>query len=120
LNYQVRAVLPGGRVRCFPAPADAFILDAARAAGLRLPSLCEQGWCCVCAVRVLHGTIDQSASRRFFAEDRTAGFGLICTGRARSDLRLQTHALEQMRAHRLALGLPVPRGTTLPPEEPVP
>ena len=94
-------------------PAERYILDVAREAGLTLPSRCEQGWCCTCAVRVLAGLIDQTDSRRFYEADRQAGFGLICTGKPRSDLRLQTHALPQMRAHRLALHLPVPRGGTL-------
>ncbi len=95
--------------------ADEFVLAAARRQGVALPSLCEQGWCCTCAVQLLSGSVDQSASRRFYPEDRDAGFALICTGRPRSDLRLRTHALAAMRAHRDASGLPVPRGPTLPP-----
>jgi ferredoxin len=91
--------------------ADEFILASARRAGLMLPSLCEQGWCITCAVRVLSGVIDQSASRRFYAQDRQAGFGLICTGRPRSNLHLRPGATEAMRLHRVAQHLPVPRGT---------
>ncbi len=90
---------------------DEFILAAARRQGLQLPSLCEIGWCITCAVAVLEGEIDQSASRRFYSADREAGFALICTGRPRSNLRLRPYATEQMRAHRLAKRLPVPRGT---------
>jgi ferredoxin len=93
--------------------ADRYILDVAREAGLRLPSRCEQGWCCTCAARVLAGVVDQSDSRRFYEADRQAGFALICTGKPRSDLTLKTHALPEMRAHRLALHLPVPRGGSL-------
>ena len=90
---------------------DEFLLAAARAAGLELPSLCEQGWCITCAVWVLEGEVDQSASRRFYPADRAAGFALPCTGKPRSDLRLRPGATEAMRAHRDAQRLPVPRGT---------
>lgn len=88
-----------------------FILAAAYRAGLDLPSMCLQGWCITCAGRVEGtGAWDQSASRRYFAEDRAAGFILLCTARPLSDLRIRTHQREALRDHRLALGLPTPRG----------
>ena len=114
--YRVELVFPDGTRPCLRVAGEEFVLAAARRAGLTLPSLCEQGWCCTCAARVLAGELDHGAARRFFSEDRAAGFALLCTARARSDLRLRTHALQAMRAHRLAAGLPVPRGPTLPPE----
>ncbi len=91
--------------------ADQFILVAGRAAGLDLPSLCEQGWCITCAVWILEGVVDQRASRRYYPQDQAAGFALPCTGRSRSDLRLRPGATEAMRANRDAHRLPVPRGT---------
>jgi len=90
--YQVVFDLPGG-ARTIEIGGDEFILDAARRAGIELPSLCERGWCCTCAVKVLSGTIDQSASLRYYEEDRRAGFALICTGRPRSDLYLRPGAV---------------------------
>lgn len=108
--YNVTFDLPGGPVTVV-VRANEFILEAARREGLELPSLCEQGWCITCAVKVLSGTIDQSASLRFYEEDRQAGFALICTGKPRSDLHLRPWAVEEMRAHRDAHHLPVPRGT---------
>jgi len=108
--YQVTFDLAGG-ARTIAVPGDAFILEAARQEGIELPSLCERGWCCTCAVKILSGCIDQSASLRYFEEDRQAGFGLICTGRPRSDLSLRPGAVEDMRANRDAHHLPVPRGT---------
>jgi ferredoxin len=77
-----------------------------------LPSLCEQGWCITCAVWVLEGVIDQGKSRRFYDKDRRAGFGLMCTGRPRSDLRLRPGATEAMREFRIEARLPVPCGTS--------
>ncbi|MCL4541856.1 MAG: 2Fe-2S iron-sulfur cluster binding domain-containing protein [Chloroflexi bacterium] len=90
---------------------DEFILTAARRAGLELPSLCEQGWCITCACCLLSGIVDQSASRRYFAADRDAGFVLICTGRPKADVQLRPYASEAMRRFRIAHRLPVPRGT---------
>jgi len=110
--YRVEFEYPDGQVRCAPIRADEHVLDGARRAGLVLPSACEQGWDLACACRISVGEpLDQSDSRRYFAEDRDAGFALICTGRPRSDLRLLTHRTEEMRRNRDAQGLPAPRGT---------
>lgn len=89
--------------------SDEHILDAARRAGLPLPSLCEQGWCTTCAVRIIEGEVDQSDALRYYAQDREAGFALICTAKPRSDLRLRTHAAAALREHRRRTGLPAPR-----------
>ena len=93
------------RLRVHP---DEYILSAARRADVLLPSLCEQGWCTTCAARILEGEVDQSDSLRFYPEDRQAGFALLCTGRARSNLVLRTHAAAELREHRRALRLPTP------------
>jgi ferredoxin len=103
--------LPGGGVRTISVGEDEHVLAAARRNGLTLPSLCEQGWDLACAVRVLDGRLDQSDSRRYYPEDEQAGFGLICTAKPLSNLRLRTHQTVAMRAHRDAHGLPAPRGT---------
>lgn len=100
----------GDQVTSIVADAGEFVLDAARRHGIVLPSLCRQGWCTRCAVGVESGCLDHSAARRFYEEDRRAGFALICTARARSPLRLVALRHEQFRAHRIAAGLPVPRG----------
>ena len=89
---------------------DQYLLDAATAAGLELPFMCLQGWCTTCAAKLLQGDVDQSEARRYYPQDRTAGFVLPCSAFARSDVRLLTHQKEAMRAHRRALGLPAPRG----------
>jgi ferredoxin len=87
-----------------------YLLDAAVEAGLDLPYMCLQGWCTTCAGKILAGRVDQSEARRLFPEDEQAGFVLLCSARPRSALRILTHQKEQIRAHRLALGLPTPRG----------
>ena len=84
--------------------------EIARRAGLDLPSACEQGWDLACAVQVLEGRLDHADARRYYAEDERAGFALICTAKPLTDLRLRTHASDQMREHRLRNRLPAPRG----------
>ena len=72
--------------------------------------MCLQGWCITCAAHVEGpGEWDQSASLRYYPQDREAGFILLCTARPRSDLVIRTHQRLAMRDHRIALGLPTPR-----------
>lgn len=101
---------PDGSVHTVPVGEQEHVLDAARRAGLQLPSRCEVGWDLVCAVRVLEGELDQTDSLRYFPQDREAGFALICTGKPCSDLRLRTHQADAMRESRKANGLPAPLG----------
>jgi ferredoxin len=110
-EYSVEFELPDGTRRRVEAGPDDYLLDAGLDAGLDLPSLCLQGWCLTCAARVLEGEVDQSDSRRYYPEDADAGFALLCTGKPRSNLRLQTHQTAAMRAHRDRHGLPATRGT---------
>jgi ferredoxin len=107
----VELLFPDGSQACLAVGEEEFILSAAYRAGLDLPSMCLQGWCITCTGRVEGGgDWDQSAARRYFPQDREAGFILLCTARPRSDLRIRTHQREALRDHRLALGLPTPRG----------
>ena len=106
--YPVQLVLPEGE-REIAVPANRFIWQVAGEAGIALPSRCRIGWCLTCAARLLApGDFDNSAARRYFPQDRAAGFILLCTARPRSPLRLLTHQAEAMRRHRQALGLPAP------------
>ncbi len=111
--YRVVFDFPEGKIAIM-VRGDEFILDAARQAGLVLPSLCEQGWCITCATRIVSGSVDQSAALHYYAADQQAGFALICTAQPRSDMHLRPHTVEEMRAHRIAHHLPVPRGTGVP------
>jgi ferredoxin len=102
--------LPDGSTHRLSCGAEEHILDAARRAGLDLPSSCEQGWDLACAVRVLAGKLDHSDARRYYPEDEQAGFALICTAKPLSDLRLRAYERDAMQAHRLASKLPTTRG----------
>jgi ferredoxin len=105
----VEIEFPGGVVTVWVQGGE-FILDAARRHGYTLPSMCRQGWCTTCAMRVSAGDVDQSAARRYYDADRAAGFALICTARPRTPVRLIAGQHAAMREHRLRHGLPVPRG----------
>jgi ferredoxin len=95
-------------VRSLECDADDHIWDAAARAGVRLPAICHQGRCLTCAGKLLEGRVDQSDSDSWFAEDHAAGFVLLCTAKPRSDVRILTHQQDEMRLHRVSLGLPAP------------
>jgi len=64
---------------------DETILAAARAAGVWLPADCQQGWCTTCAARLVDGDVVHPNARRYFDEDREAGYVLLCTAKPRAD-----------------------------------
>jgi ferredoxin len=108
-TFQVTFVTGGREVRVAVSDQE-YLLEAAANAGLELPYMCLQGWCTTCAGKVLEGEVDQSEALRVFPQDRAAGFVLLCSAYPRSDLRILTHQKDALRTHRLALGLPTPRG----------
>ncbi len=108
-RYRVTFELPTGETRTVEAGGEEYVLTAGRRAGLELPSRCEVGWDLACAVRVLSGELDHTDARRYYDQDREAGYALICRAKPRSDLRLRTHQATAMRDHRYAHHLPTPR-----------
>jgi ferredoxin len=109
-THTVRFILPDGAEHALQVSEDDAILVAAFRAGFDLPSMCLQGWCLSCAGHVEgEGEWDQSASRRYYPADREAGFILLCTAHARSDLVIRTHQRVAMRDQRDEKGLPAPR-----------
>lgn len=85
------------------------IWDAAFKAGIVLPAMCHQGHCLTCAARLEdRGEVDQADSEQYYPQDREAGFVLLCTGKARSNLRLRTHQAKAMREFRKSRNLPAP------------
>ncbi len=106
-SFQVTLETPEG-VRRVDCGKDEFVWDAAARQGVLLPSICFQGRCLTCAAKLVEGTVDQSCADTYFREDEEAGFVLLCRARPRSNLRIRTHQALEMRAHRLAHGLPAP------------
>jgi 3-ketosteroid 9alpha-monooxygenase subunit B len=56
------------------------ILDAAREAGVAMPSGCEQGACGACRVRVLRGAVATPEGACLRDDERRDGFALACVG----------------------------------------
>jgi len=110
-KFTVRVKFPDGEERAFEAGVEEYILDAARRAGLDLPSLCEQGWDLSCAAMIISGEVDQSDALRYYEEDKKAGFILPCTAKPRSNLVLLVDQTKAMREHRRIHGKPFPWGT---------
>ena len=67
---------------------DETILAAARSAGVWLPADCQQGWCTTCAARLVEGDVVHPNARRYYDEDREAGFVLPCTAKPLADTTL--------------------------------
>ncbi len=106
--FNVILVTPRGEFR-ISVRRDQHIWDAAKDAGITLPAICHQGRCLTCAGRLLEpGLVDQGDSDQYFPEDRDVGFVLLCTGKPRTDLRIQTHQQTEMRKFRASRGLPAP------------
>ena len=52
------------------------------------------------------GEFDPSDAVSYYAQDRDAGYILLCTAKARSDLRIRTHVQTEMREQGKKMGLP--------------
>jgi ferredoxin len=112
-TYTVEFVVPedaalkqAGETLVVEVEETAYLLAAARQAGLWLPADCQQGWCTTCAVKLLSGDVDHEHARRYFDVDAEADFVLTCTARPRSDCRVEVCAYEEILAHRAAHDLP--------------
>jgi ferredoxin len=91
--HRVVLHLPDGSLKELSVDESQHIWDAAHAVGIDLPSICNQGRCLTCAGRLLQpGEFDASDAVRYFPEDRTSGFILLCTACPRSDLEILTHS----------------------------
>lgn len=106
--FQITLETPNGS-RTIAVSSRDHILEAAERSGIALPFICRQGRCLTCAgVLIGDGNFDFADADMYFAEDRVAGFILLCTAKPRSDLHIRTHQQLQMREHRRQLKLPAP------------
>ena len=64
--------------------------------------------CVLAALPSEPGEFDPSAAVSYYPQDREAGYILLCTAKARSNLRIRTHVQTEMRTHRKEIGLPAP------------
>ncbi len=75
--------------RTLPGDGDKFVLDAALAAGLKLPFLCRRGICGTCKSKLISGDIDMHQKGALRPRDIEAGFFLPCCSKPRSDLMIE-------------------------------
>jgi len=84
-TYAVEFVRSGQTIQCGP---DENVLDAALAAGLRLPSSCTQGMCGTCKVSKLAGEVDMNHNGGIRPREVDQGKILICCSKPLSDLTI--------------------------------
>lgn len=75
--------------RVVDCPAGMTVLEAARRAGLRLPSSCARGLCGTCKCRLLEGNVDMKHAGGIRQREIDAGMVLICCAKPVSDLVLE-------------------------------
>jgi CDP-4-dehydro-6-deoxyglucose reductase len=82
----------------FEVPEGKTVLVAGLAAGRLLPYSCRAGICRTCRGRVLEGEVDYGDARLHFlpADQRAAGFALLCQARPRSDLLVAVDELSPL------------------------
>jgi len=84
-TFSVEFTKSGRTVTC---RADENVLDAAIAAGVRLPSSCSQGMCGTCKLPKLSGEVEMNHNGGIRPREITAGKILVCCSKPLSDLSL--------------------------------
>lgn len=82
-TYQVLFAKSGRTIEC---AGDVTVLDAARRAGLRLPSSCTKGVCGTCKSKLVSGSVDMTPAGGIRQREIDAGMVLLCCSRPTADL----------------------------------
>ncbi|HSI40666.1 MAG TPA: hybrid-cluster NAD(P)-dependent oxidoreductase [Xanthobacteraceae bacterium] len=72
--------------RTIECASDMFVLDAARRAGVRLPSSCAKGLCGTCKSKLVSGTVEMKHQGGIRQREIDAGMTLLCCSKPTSDL----------------------------------
>jgi ferredoxin-NADP reductase len=75
--------------RSIEVPANMTVLEAAKRAGMRLPSSCTQGLCGTCKSKKISGTIDMHHQGGIRQREIDAGMMLLCCSKPTSDLVIE-------------------------------
>jgi ferredoxin-NADP reductase len=75
--------------RTIEVPADRFVLETAKAAGMRLPSSCTKGMCGTCKCRLVSGTVEMTPAGGIRQREIDQGLILICCSKPTSDLVIE-------------------------------
>jgi ferredoxin len=84
--FKVELTASGQVIDCSEAQ---FVLQAAKAAGLRLPSSCTRGMCGTCKSRLLSGTVEMTHLGGIRQREIDQGMVLICCSKPLSDLVIE-------------------------------
>ncbi|SON53613.1 3-ketosteroid-9-alpha-hydroxylase reductase subunit [Hartmannibacter diazotrophicus] len=67
-------------------PEDAFVLEMARKAGMRLPASCTKGMCGTCKSKLVSGEVEMKHAGGIRQREIDQGMVLICCSRPKTDL----------------------------------
>jgi len=82
-SYRVEFSKTRRHVDC---PENLTVLEAAKRAGLRLPSSCTQGICGTCKSKLVSGTVNMNPAGGIRQREIDAGLALLCCSKPTSDL----------------------------------
>jgi ferredoxin len=85
-GFKIEFTRLGRVIECGP---DQFILDAARAVGMRLPFSCSKGMCGTCKTKKLVGNVAMNHAGGIRQREIDAGMILICCSKPLSDVVLE-------------------------------
>jgi len=85
-GFSVQFTKSGRSVDCGPAT---FVLDAAKAAGMKLPSSCTKGMCGTCKSKLVSGKVDMRHAGGIRQREVDAGMILLCCSRPLGDLVIE-------------------------------
>lgn len=84
--FSVALAQSGQTITC---SADQTVLDAAEAAGLRLPFSCREGQCGTCRTKLVAGQVDMQHRGGIRQRQIDMGYVLLCCSRPLTDLTIE-------------------------------
>jgi ferredoxin len=82
-------ILHDGVTHRFEVSDNETILNAAKSAGIELPSSCCAGVCTTCAAKIVEGEVEQGDAMGLGPNTIAQGFALLCVAYPRSNLKIE-------------------------------